>query len=108
MNESETWMKATRLTSEAASLPAAWKSRILGSVGGANLKVIRMDGGGIPLEVHDGFDEAILVVEGELDLEIGGEVIRMTTGDFFVIPAGKPHRVLEGSRGTLFLVDAGH
>lgn len=94
------------LVEEAALLPHAWRSRILGTTAGANFKVIRMDEKGIPYESHSEFDEALLLIEGQMSLEIEGDVIEMRAGDFHVVPAGKQHRVLKGSYGTLFLVDA--
>ncbi|UCJ15769.1 cupin domain-containing protein [Pseudomonas sp. MM211] len=94
------------LIDEAKKLPQAWRSRILGSTAGANLKLIRMDGAGIPYESHSEFDEALLVLEGEMQLELEGEVIHMKSGDFHIVPAGKQHKVLQGSFGILFLVDA--
>ncbi|KQQ49301.1 cupin domain-containing protein [Pseudomonas syringae] len=97
---------ARNLVEEAALLPDAWRSRILGTTGGANLKVIRMDANGIPYETHNEFDEALLLIDGQMSLEVEGEVIVMRAGDFHVVPAGKQHRVLKGSYGTLFLVDA--
>lgn len=97
---------ARNLIDEASSLPHAWRSRILGTTGGANLKIIRMDVNGIPYETHNGFDEALLLIDGQMILEIEGEAILMRAGDFQVVPAGKRHRVLKGSYGTLFLVDA--
>jgi quercetin dioxygenase-like cupin family protein len=95
----------TNLVEAAASLPHAWRSRILGRVGDANLKIIRMDVQGIPHEVHSGFDEALVLIDGQMSLEIEGEVIVMRAGDFHLVSAGKQHRVLEGSQGTLLLVD---
>ena len=65
-----------------------------------------MDEGGIPYESHAEFDEALLVIDGQMRLDIEGEVIDMRAGDFYIVPAGKRHRVLQGSYGTLFLVDA--
>ena len=65
-----------------------------------------MDEGGIPPEVHAEFDEALLVVDGRMELEVDGRVIELEAGDFYVVPAGMSHRVLPGSRGTLFLIDA--
>ena len=94
------------LVQEAAELPQSWKSRIVAKIAGANLKIIRMDESGIPFESHSDFDEALFVLEGSMTLEVEGELIEMGAGDFFVVPAGKSHRVLEGSHGVLFLVDA--
>jgi mannose-6-phosphate isomerase-like protein (cupin superfamily) len=88
-----------------AALPEAWRSRIVGRVGPCNLKIIRMDEKGIPHEVHPDYEEALLVLEGRMDLEVGAEQVSLGTGDLYVIPAGVPHRVLPGSFGLLLLVD---
>ncbi|AAK25119.1 cupin domain-containing protein [Caulobacter vibrioides] len=94
------------LAEEASSLPQAWRSKILGRTGGANIKIIRMDEAGIPTESHADFDEGFLVVEGHMTLEIEGRHIAMKAGDFYLVPAGQPHSVLPGARGVLFLIDA--
>ena len=99
-------MTAWNVPSTAALLPQSWHSRVLAQIAGANLKLIRMDEAGIPREAHLDFDEALLVVEGQMKLEIDSGVIELKAGDFYVVPAGMPHRVLPGSRGTLFLIDA--
>jgi quercetin dioxygenase-like cupin family protein len=93
------------LIEAAKKLPHAWRSKILGRTAGANFKVIRMDEAGIPYESHAEFDEALLVIEGYLQLEIDGKVIALQSGDLHIVPAGKRHKVLQGSYGTLFLVD---
>lgn len=99
-------MHATSLIAEASALPDAWQSRIISTIGQANIKLIRMDPAGIPDERHDDFAEALMLIEGKLQLEIEGHIIDMRTGDYVVIPRGKTHRVLPGSSGTLLLVDA--
>ncbi|QXH33675.1 cupin domain-containing protein [Pseudomonas muyukensis] len=65
-----------------------------------------MDVQGTPYEVHSEFDEALVLIDGQMHLEVEGEVIAMGAGDLHIVPAGKQHRVLEGSHGTLLLVDA--
>ncbi|WP_246856798.1 cupin domain-containing protein [Brenneria corticis] len=99
-------MRAKSLTLEASSLPETWKSRILGVIGQANIKLIRMDKGGIPAERHDDFAEALILIEGNLQLDVEGQLIEMKSGDYYLIPRGKTHRVLPGSDGTLLLIDA--
>lgn len=94
------------LAETARQLPQAWQSRILGTTAGAQFKLIRMDEAGIPYESHGAFDEALLVIEGYLQLDIEGDIVDLHAGDFHIVPAGKIHRVLPGSHGTLFLVDA--
>lgn len=92
------------LEAKAATLPA-WKSAVIGQVGTANIKLIKMDGRPIVEEVHD-YDEAVFVIEGLLKLEFsGGGSLDLPTGGFFMIPAGQTHSIPPGCRGTLLLVD---
>ncbi|WP_245006690.1 cupin domain-containing protein [Erwinia persicina] len=99
-------LKATSLLTGAAALPHTWRSVILSQIGQANVKLIRMGKEGIPEEVHEHFAELLVVIEGQMTLEIDGQGVVLKNGDYFVIPPGSPHRVLPGSRGTLLLVDA--
>nr|WP_199771297.1 cupin domain-containing protein [Erwinia persicina] len=99
-------MKATSLLTGAAALPQAWQSVILSRIGQANVKLIRMGKEGIPEEVHEHFAELLVVIEGQMTLEIDRQAVVLKSGDYVVIPPGSPHRVLPGSSGTLLLVDA--
>lgn len=92
------------LTALAADLPLAWRSSILGRVGSANIKVLRMDQRAIDDEVHE-YHEALLVIEGQLRLAVRGEEITVNAGQLYQAAAGVPHRVLAGSHGTLVIVD---
>ena len=77
---------------------------MLGHVAGANVKVLRMDAAAYPNEVHD-FVEALLVVEGQMKLEIAGKTVCVQAGEVFMVPAGTPHAVAAGSQGTLVIID---
>lgn len=96
----------TNLVALASSLPEAWHSKVVGQAAGANIKVVRMDGGSYPNESHS-FDEALLVLEGQMNLQIGTAVTRVGTGEVYIVPAGVPHAVAEGSHGTLVIIDSG-
>ena len=90
----------------ASSLPEAWQSRIVGRPAGANFKVVRMDGQPYPNESHP-FDEALLVLEGQMNLQFGNAVTCVAAGEVYIVPAGVPHAVAEGSYGTLVIIDSG-
>lgn len=82
----------------------AWKSSILTRIGGANIKVMRMDATSYPEEVHD-FPEGLLVIDGQLNLTIGSENIIVKAGEIFIVPVGVSHAVAPGSTGTLVIFD---
>lgn len=98
-------MSHGNLATLATDLPAVWRSTLLGSVGNANIKLIKMGGEGIPEESHTEFDELLVVIDGEMPLIVGDKTVFLRAGDYYLIPAGTTHRVPPGSYGTLLLVD---
>lgn len=97
-------MSNIKLTQEANALPVPWQSKVVGKVAGANLKILRMDASSYPSEVHD-FVEALLVLEGHMNLEIEGKTVCVRAGEVFMVPAGQPHAVAAGSQGVLVIID---
>lgn len=97
-------MSKTNLLETARTFPQAWSSRVIGRAANANVKVLRMDDGAYPDESHD-FDEALIVVEGCMRLDLQGQVTEVQAGEVFIVPAGVPHAVAPGSHGTLVIID---
>jgi quercetin dioxygenase-like cupin family protein len=97
-------MSKTNLLLQAAVLPGAWQSIVIGQAANSNIKVIRMDAGAYPSETHE-FAEALLVIDGQMNLEIQNEVVSVMRGEVFIVPAGVPHAVVEGSHGVLVIID---
>jgi mannose-6-phosphate isomerase len=57
-------------------------------------KVLHIEqGAALSLQYHERKDESILLARGVLDLELEGEVIRMTPGDAAHITPGTRHRM---------------
>lgn len=98
-----TGMTHVDLIGAAALLPQAWKSTVLGRASGANFKVLRMDASEYTEEIHD-YPEALLVIDGHMNLKVHGEPVRVTAGEVFIVPAGVLHGVAVGSTGTLVVV----
>ncbi|WBP89583.1 cupin domain-containing protein [Kitasatospora cathayae] len=97
-------MSLVDVKEEAAQLPDAWRSVVLGRVGTAAVKVLRMDGRELEAEVH-GTAEVLFVADGVLELEVEGEGLTVGAGKLCRIPAGARHAVRAGSRGTLLIVE---
>ncbi|MGW3041670.1 cupin domain-containing protein [Kitasatospora sp. NPDC001159] len=87
-----------------ARLPEAWRSVVLGRVGTAEVKVLRMDGRELEAEAH-GTAEVLFVADGRLELELEGEELTVAAGELCRVPAGARHAVRAGSRGTLLIVE---
>ncbi|WP_329562390.1 cupin domain-containing protein [Kitasatospora sp. NBC_01266] len=92
------------LSDTAAALPQAWRSQLLGQVGTARLKVLRMDELPLEEETHAGA-EALLVLDGRLELLLGDREVTVGQGELVCVPAGTRHAVRAGSEGTLVLLE---
>ncbi|MBU9827802.1 MULTISPECIES: cupin domain-containing protein [Yersiniaceae] len=92
------------LRTEANALTEAWHSQVLGRIGEANLKILRMDARSVTEEVHE-YDEGLLVIDGRLELSVKGKKISVRSGELYVAKAGVPHTVEIGSFGTLVIID---
>lgn len=88
----------------AQNLATTWKSSVVGQVGPARIKVLRMDEQAYSEETHE-YNEGLLVINGQLRLHINGEAIEVQPGQMYLAEAGVPHAVLPGSKGTLVIID---
>jgi len=48
-------------------------------------------GGGIPLHVHQREDEIFQLIDGELEVTVGGQIHRLHKGDMIFMPRRVPH-----------------
>jgi mannose-6-phosphate isomerase-like protein (cupin superfamily) len=46
-----------------------------------------------------------MVLDGAMELDVGGTPVTVKTGEMYVVPAGVGHAVAPGSAGTLVIVD---
>jgi quercetin dioxygenase-like cupin family protein len=49
-------------------------------------------GGGPPPHIHSREDEALYILDGELEIQLGDELRTASRGDFVWLPKGVPHR----------------
>jgi len=48
-------------------------------------------------------DEWVMLVDGSAELDVDGDHVSLTAGDWMLLPAGVPHRVLRTSDGARWL-----
>ncbi|HEV7368453.1 cupin domain-containing protein [Arenibaculum sp.] len=94
------------LAAAAAALPErGWSSLILGRVANTRVKLFRVDPEGLPEEVHPGWAEALIMIEGEMRMELDGVGCTLKAGDCIRIPENVRHAILPGGHGAFLLVD---
>jgi mannose-6-phosphate isomerase-like protein (cupin superfamily) len=80
---------------------------LLAEVGGVAVEQIlsgRLDG---PVDDVADVDEWVLVVEGRAVLEVAGDHLELRAGDWLLLPARTPHRLLSTEPGTSWLTVTG-
>jgi mannose-6-phosphate isomerase-like protein (cupin superfamily) len=60
----------------------------------------RLDG---PVDYVQDQDEWVVVLEGGAVLEVGAEHVELDPGDWVLLPAAVPHRLVETTPGTRWL-----
>jgi mannose-6-phosphate isomerase-like protein (cupin superfamily) len=61
----------------------------------------------VPVDYVQDVDEWVVVLAGRAVLEVDGVRLELTDGDWVLLPAGTPHRLLETEPGTSWLTVTG-
>ena len=84
-------MHAIDLAAAARRLEQAWSPEVIARVDGHLIKVALLDGE-FHWHQHRDHDEAFLVLEGELEIDLPEGTQRLRAGQLLVVPAGVEHR----------------
>lgn len=98
--------EALLLDSLITPTPQGIASRILGKTAGSNMTLFAFDEGQGLTEHSSPYDAFVLVLDGELNLTIGGTLVRATPGTIVRMPADVPHALdaCEPSRMLLVML----
>jgi quercetin dioxygenase-like cupin family protein len=93
----------TRLHEEADYVPGGIVSRTLARAKGGSLTVFAFDAGQELSEHTAPFDAFVQVLDGAVELTIGGERVVARSGETVLMPAGVPHAVRAQERFKMLL-----
>jgi quercetin dioxygenase-like cupin family protein len=95
--------KPTVLEQELAYHPGAIVSRTLAKTKGGSVTLFAFDAGQELSEHTAPFDALVQVIDGAVELTIGGEKVAARTGEMVRMPAGIPHAVRATERFKMIL-----
>lgn len=95
--------RATRLDEQVAYAPGSVVSRVLTKSKGGSLTLFAFDAGQELSEHTAPFDALVQVLDGAVELTIGGEVVAATAGEAVLLPAHVPHAVRATTRFKMLL-----
>ena len=96
--------EALLLESLITPTPQGIASRILGKAAGGNMTLFAFDEGQGLTEHSSPFDAFVLVLNGALNLTIGGSVVRAAAGTIVRMPADVPHALDATEPSRMLLV----
>lgn len=92
------------LAAKCASVPETWQPRVVAKLNDYHFKVARLEGEFIWHD-HPDTDEAFLVLEGRLWIDLPDGSVKLGPGELFVVPAGVRHRPRAEGEVRLLLVE---
>ena len=96
-----------RLVDAASAPPVGERTQVLVTAHGFTVEQILSGRLDAPVDDDQEHDEWVVVLEGGAVLEIDGEERTMVRGDWLLLPARVPHRVLSTQIGTSWLAVRG-
>lgn len=97
-------MQAVNLNDKLKQIDELWSPRIVARVNDNEFKLARIKGE-FDWHSHSDTDEAFVVLDGEMILELRDRQIPMRRGDMFVVPSGVEHRPVAESECQILLLE---
>lgn len=96
--------RAIDLAEKCAAIPETWQPRVVAKLNDYHFKVARLEGEFIWHD-HADTDEAFLVLEGRLWIDLPDGSVKLGPGELFVVPAGVRHRPRADGEVRLLLIE---
>lgn len=81
-----------------------WQPKVVAEMNNVQFKLVRVEGEFV-WHSHADTDEAFLVVEGELEIDLPDRTVRLVEGELFVVPRGVQHRPRASGEAKIMLVE---
>ncbi len=92
------------LRDKLASLTEPWAPRIVAELNDYQFKIARLEGEFV-WHSHEDTDEAFLLLDGELTIELRDGSVDLREGEMYVVPAGVEHRPVAAGECCVLLVE---
>lgn len=81
-----------------------WQPRVIAEMNDYQFKVVKLQGDFIWHD-HQDTDEAFIVVEGDLRIDLRDGAVHVSTGEMFVVPKGVEHKPYAEKEVKLLLIE---
>jgi mannose-6-phosphate isomerase-like protein (cupin superfamily) len=92
------------LTQKASLIDQQWSPRVVAEMNNYQFKLVRIEGEFI-WHSHPETDEAFLVLEGILRIDLPGTCVHLKPGELYVVPRGVEHRTAAQSETKVMMIE---
>lgn len=92
------------LVHKAALIEQQWSPRVVAEMNDYQFKVVRIEGEFI-WHAHPETDEAFLVLEGTLRIDLPDGCVHVNPGELYVVPRGVEHRTAAQGEAKLMMIE---
>jgi mannose-6-phosphate isomerase-like protein (cupin superfamily) len=96
--------RAINLREKFGLLTDRWQPRVIAELNDYQFKIVRVEGDFVWHD-HPDTDEAFLVLEGELRIDLPDGPVRVREGELFVVPRGVQHKPYAEREVRLMLIE---
>jgi mannose-6-phosphate isomerase-like protein (cupin superfamily) len=97
-------LRAIDLLEKCGLLPGPWQPRVVAELNDYQLKVVRLEGDFV-WHAHAETDEAFLVLEGSLRIDLPGGSVELGPGELYVVPKGVRHKPFAQREAKVLLIE---
>lgn len=97
-------MRKVNILEKLSQFSDYWHPRLVGELNGQHVKLAKVLGE-FPWHSHEEEDELFFIIEGELDLEFRDQTVKLSKGEFFIVPKGVEHRPLARKEAHIMLFE---
>ena len=97
-------MKKVNLAEAATQIEGYWNPLIVGELNNQLMKLVRLKGE-FDWHHHENEDECFLVLEGEFEMHMRGEILLLKKGEFFIVPRRVEHRPVATTEALVMLFE---
>ncbi len=97
-------MEKVNLARKLSLFDEQWSPKIVAELNGQLVKLAKIEGE-FDWHHHEKEDELFLVVKGEIVIQLRDRDVRLSEGEFFVVPRGVEHRPVAASEAHILLFE---
>jgi mannose-6-phosphate isomerase-like protein (cupin superfamily) len=97
-------MAKVSLADKLAGITEHWSPEVVAELNGQQVKLVKLLGE-FSWHTHSNEDELFLVVGGVIRIEMRGETVELSEGEFYVVPRGVEHRPVADAEAAVLLFE---